>query len=366
MKADRIRRHKYGFFRISFFLVTILFLSVALVPFLSSGGWWFIAILGLIYPFLLLLEIIFLIIWAVKKSKLVFISALALLLNWQQLSVILAIKGTTASVSIKEEKSLRVLSWNVSRWDERNKEKRGGQSYRQLMFDYIEYLNADVLCLQEFFECTDPKYFEANIPALQKLGFTYFHFFPIVKIFQDKFQHGLAIFSRHPIVDTGSYSNYARIHSEGLIYCDIVFGDNKFRIFNTHLESPGFGKEDFTEAGSVKPSKNLINKLKNSYNYRNIQANSAAEIIRNSPNPVIVCSDIGDVPNSYAYFKLKGNLRDAFLNKGSGFGRTYRFISPTLRIDYLFVDKKIQVQNFYLPNIGYSDHLPLISDLRFK
>lgn len=363
MSLGKFVKFKFTFFRVLFLIVTALFLAVSLLPFLSSGGWWFIAILGLIFPFLFILEILFLVFWIIKKSKLIIISVLSLLLSWRQVSVIIAFNGTSAKITNRPEGTLRVLSWNVSRWDERNKEKRGGQSYRRLMLDFIEINNPDVLCFQEFFECQDPKYYEATIPVLQKLGFLYYHFFPTTQLFNGSFQYGLAIFSRYPIIKSGSFLNNAKIHSEGLIYCDIKLGDKTVRVFDSHLESPGFGKEDFSSSGAIKPSRNLMTKFKNSYSYRNIQANSASEIIQKSPFPVIVCSDVGDIPNSYAYFKLKGKLNDAFLKKGSGLGRTYRRISPTLRIDYLFVDKKFTIKSFSIPNVVYSDHYPLISDL---
>ena len=244
--------------------------------------------------------------------------------------------------------------------------KKGVDKVIEANVEFIEYLNPDVLCLQEFFESKDPKYFEANIPVLQEMGYGYFHFFPTSQLFDNKFQYGLAIFSKYPISDTGSFINDAKVHSEGIIYSDISFKNKTIRVFNTHLESPGFGKEDYSSSGGIKASSSLFYKLKRSYNFRNIQANSASVIISQSPYPVIVCSDIGDIPNSYAYFKLKGNLKDAFLKKGSGLGRTYRFISPTLRIDYLFVDQKLKINDFFIPKIVYSDHYPLISDVAFK
>ncbi|MBK7123675.1 MAG: hypothetical protein IPH68_13225 [Chitinophagaceae bacterium] len=62
----------------------------------------------------------------------------------------------------------------------------------------------------------------------------------------------------------------------------------------------------------------------------------------------MICGDFNDVPNSYTYFTLKGNLQDAFLKKGSGFGRTLNFISPTLRIDYILADKELEIDRFHV------------------
>jgi endonuclease/exonuclease/phosphatase family metal-dependent hydrolase len=85
-----------------------------------------------------------------------------------------------------------------------------------------------------------------------------------------------------------------------------------------------------------------------------------------SPHPVIFCGDLADVPNSYAYFQVRGRLQDAFLEKGRGLGRTYGFISPTLRIDYIFADKKFKVKQFAKFRTGYSDHFPILADLELS
>ncbi len=344
-------------------IVAALYLLVCLVPWLGSGSIWFIAILGLAFPLLLALLLILLLVWAIRRSRWALFCGVSLLLGWQQVSVLFPL-NVKASSAYKPEGTIRVLSWNVSRWDERNKEKRGGQSYRKKMMDFIASQEADILCLQEFFECHDPNYYEANIPALKALGFGYYHFYPSTELFGGKFQYGLAIFSKYPILAARDFTNEAKVHSEGLCYADISFNGKITRVFNSHLESPGFNKNDFREPGQVKMNAGVLYKLKNSYWLRNRQAGLASREIGSSPYPVIVCSDLGDVPNSYAYFRLRGGLRDAFLEKGRGLGRTYRFISPTLRIDYIFTGKQTELVNYRCPGTVYSDHFPLIADFK--
>ena len=84
-----------------------------------------------------------------------------------------------------------------------------------------------------------------------------------------------------------------------------------------------------------------------------------------SRHPVIVCGDFNDVPNSYTYFTVKGDLQDAFLEKGSGFGRTLRMLSPTLRIDYILADQRFKVTQYHKIEVPYSDHYPILADLEF-
>lgn len=59
-------------------------------------------------------------------------------------------------------------------------------------------------------------------------------------------------------------------------------------------------------------------------------------------------------------------MQDAFLKKGTFIGRTFRFISPTLRIDYILASPAFSIKQFEVIHVPYSDHFPLISDVEFK
>jgi len=69
------------------------------------------------------------------------------------------------------------------------------------------------------------------------------------------------------------------------------------------------------------------------------------------------------VPNSYPYETIGKGLQDAFVVKGAGFGRTFTGISPTLRIDNIFVDKQLSINQFTRITKKLSDHFPIITDI---
>ena len=94
-----------------------------------------------------------------------------------------------------------------------------------------------------------------------------------------------------------------------------------------------------------------------------MQANKVREEIDRSAYPVIVCGDFNDVPYSYSYLKIGKGLQNAFVQKGFGFGRTFSGISPTLRIDNIFTDKKNTVEQFIRVSKKLSDHFPVIADI---
>lgn len=337
-------------------------LAVSALPWIPSGQFWFLHILGLAYPFILAGLILFLLFWAIRKSRWTWFCLLALLVGIQQIGFLVGFhfgKGEP----YKQEGALRVLSWNVSRWDERNKEKRGGESYRRLMLDYIEASEADVLCFQEYFECTDPRYYASTIPVLQKMGYPYYHFYPSTSLFGGSFRYGLAIFSRYPILEAKSFPAGMRVHSEGICYADIEKGGKRTRVFNAHFETPGFTGSNYDASGNLKGGSGILQKIAAAYSIRAVQVREAVSLIKASNWPVVLCADLGDVPNSYAYKTLKGRLSDAFLTKGGGLGATYRFISPTLRIDYIFTGPGLDIVNLRMDKLKYSDHYPLICDL---
>ena len=99
---------------------------------------------------------------------------------------------------------------------------------------------------------------------------------------------------------------------------------------------------------------------------RSLQANIIAQVLGDSPFPVLLCGDMNDVPNSYTYFTVRGDMQDAFLKKGFGIGRTFSALSPTLRIDYIFADDHFAVRQFNRVVKRYSDHYMLVSDLELK
>jgi endonuclease/exonuclease/phosphatase family metal-dependent hydrolase len=95
-----------------------------------------------------------------------------------------------------------------------------------------------------------------------------------------------------------------------------------------------------------------------------MQADIIDQVRNNSPYPVVLTGDLNDVPNSYTYFKVRGSFKDAFLEKGYGIGRTFRSLSPTLRIDYIFTDPRFSVVQFKREKKDYSDHYMIVTDIR--
>lgn len=277
----------------------------------------------------------------------------------------------------KPQETLRVLSWNLSGWGESNTADINKADHQAEMIDVIKKANADILCFEEYVYYKNSKYQDSVIPALREIGYQYSYFVRTKfneRIYKTTSLITTIIISKYPIIDSAHFFYTDEQLIEPLIHADIKIKDQTVRVFTTHLESVRFARSDFEALRNLKEpvkaslgsSRLIAYKLRNAYKTRSTQAETLRKKIKESPYPVIVCGDFNDVPNSYTYFTVKGDLQDAFLKKGSGFGRTLRLISPTLRIDYILADKKFEVTRFHWFRVPYSDHYPIVTDLNFK
>jgi endonuclease/exonuclease/phosphatase family metal-dependent hydrolase len=238
------------------------------------------------------------------------------------------------------------------------------------MLSLLKEQRADVLCLQEFYTSENPAFYD-NIRAIQQtLGFRYYYF-PFDKD-GDRNYYSSIIFSKFPIVDS-SFLRYPRpSQPEALVQADIKIGPDTIRFFTTHLQSQRFDKIDYWRMEKIKSREDslvyhsipIVAKLKRGIVIRSMQADIIDQVRNNSPYPVVLTGDLNDVPNSYTYFKVRGSFKDAFLEKGYGIGRTFRSLSPTLRIDYIFIDPRFSVVQFKREKKDYSDHYMIVTDIR--
>lgn len=368
------------FFIASNIVAVIIFLIACLAAYCNPVTYWFVALMGVGFIFITLLVVFFFIFWLIFRSRWCFLSLAALGLGWFQIHALFAFNPGSTFNQAKQPGSFRILTWNVSRWDEMNKRNKGGDSYRLKMFDFIKSQHADIVCFQEFFESRRPDLFDVNIPFItRQLNYPYHYFANDHVVNTGVYEHGVAIFSRFPILDTFRirYSGPDSLKaSESLIRATIDVHGRKINVFTTHLQSFLFTGNDYQGLRNIKKaddtdsvveaSRGIIAKFRRSYSLRSLQADIVQQQLDTSRYPEIICGDFNDVPNSYTYFTVKGDRQDAFVERGFGLGRTFVFISPTLRIDYLFADNAFKVLQYKKTRLRYSDHFPLMADFRFK
>ncbi len=354
-------------------IAVVVFLAACCNNLLHPGKYWYVALLGVGFPFLVLLLLFFIIFWLFFKSRWKWLSIAALLIGWFQVDVLFAFHPFNSFDNKKAPGSFRVMQWNVSRLDEMNKHKHG-ENYRQKIFDYIHDMDPDILCMEEFIESNNPKELPENISYFtRELKYPYYYFARDHRRWDGLYEHGVVIFSRYPIADTLRirYSGPDSLKgSESLIHTDIDINGQRVRVFATHLQSLRFDGNDYgalqriakVEDSAVTKSMGIIKKFRTAYNLRSTQAELVRRELDESPYPEILCGDFNDVPNSFTYFKIRGGRNDVFLKKGFGIGRSFASLSPTLRIDYILADTKLEIRQFRKTKLPYSDHYPLVAD----
>lgn len=371
--ATRIRIFTRKVLIISNVVLVFFFLLSCMVPLLNPQKWWFIALLGLAFPLLLLLNLLFFAGWLIiMRPRYALISGIALLFSIQNIFVFFAFHPSGGFDYQKKPGTLRVATWNVARFIELKRNSNTGSQKRLKMFELLRQQNADVICLQEFHTSTDSVYYDNITPIQKELGYPYYYF--SFDEDGDNHYYSSIIFSRYPFADTGRIRYPRPTLPEVLMYADILVDKDTIRVYTTHLQSLQLGKQDYDRIGKITSgedsllanSRNIIGKIRKGFSHRSIQADMVHEVMGISPHPYLLCADLNDVPNSYAYATVRGGLQDAFLKKGFGIGRTFTGLSPTLRIDYIFANDQFRIKQFNRVVKNLSDHYMLIADVELK
>jgi endonuclease/exonuclease/phosphatase family metal-dependent hydrolase len=352
-------------------ITAVLYLLSCLAPYIKPGDSWVIAVLGLVFPVLLALLIGFIFLWLILKLKRVWFSIIVLLAGYKSINVFWAFNTASAFQYQKKPNQIRIASWNVARfleWKRNNNEK---SHIRLKMLDQIQKQNPDILCLEEFFHSPDSVFYN-NISEIKAMGYPYYYFSYDP---DGDYQYiGSAIFSKYPMLDTGLVRYFRPSMTEALVHADIKVNEDTIRVFATHLQSVQFRQRDYeaiTEIQNAEDSlyansKTVLAKLRKAMSLRSSQADIARQIMDDSPYPSIFCGDLNDTPNSYTYFTIRGDMQDAFLQKGFGIGRTFSSLSPTLRIDYIFTDDQFSIKQFTRVVKYLSDHFMIMADVELK
>jgi endonuclease/exonuclease/phosphatase family metal-dependent hydrolase len=380
MPKSIFRSFTKRFFILINLLVALLFLLGCNSAFFFSASWWPIGFLTLSAFYLLILLFLFFLFWLFFKSRWAFIFLVTVAVSLKDITEIIPIRFSSNFNMPAPIKGLRVMSWNVAQFDVM-KHKQQPDTYREMLNLVNEY-KPDIACFQEM--VGGDTLADLNTPYYKKYSFysifefahrlsmpDYFYTYNYKENFLNQQHFGVIIFSRYPIINKQKVSQYPHDYNSTFQYVDIVKDTDTVRVFNIHLQSLRFTPTNlkYIENPSIKTevdiekSKNLLEKFKNGFLKRQLQADTVRASIEKSPYPVVVCGDFNDVPNSYPYETIGHGLQDAFVKKGIGIGRTFSGIAPTLRIDNIFVDKRYAVEQFIRVPKKLSDHFPIIADI---
>jgi endonuclease/exonuclease/phosphatase family metal-dependent hydrolase len=372
--AHPVRRFTKRFLILCNVLVAMAFLLGCYGYWFDPASFWFTGFFSLGAFYFLIILIVFIFFWLVAKPAGMLISITALLLAWTPLRHLVKFRVAQDFNMKKENTSLRVMSWNVEHFQIGQHKKHPEK--KQQMIWLINHYQPDVACFQEMVGSDSvPRAINYLPDFVKDLKMPYFFYTYNSKLDFDKdHRFGIIVFSKYPILNKKSISYSPNDYNSIFQYVDVRKSEDTFRIFNLHLQSLKFSDEDLkyleepgaNQDNSLKKSRNILSKFKTGFLRRKNQSEHIKEEINQSPYPVVVCGDFNDVPNSYAYATIGKGLKNSFAEKGSGIGRTFTHISPTLRIDNIFTDKRFTIQQYARDGKDVSDHFPIVADLYYN
>jgi endonuclease/exonuclease/phosphatase family metal-dependent hydrolase len=357
------------------FIVIIALLLSYLSCYVSPAKFWIPAFAGLAFPYILLANIIFVVLWLFIRLKFSLFSVVAIILGFNQ--IMDSFEFHSGSKALADKEFFKVISYNVRNFDLYNYKKNWEPTYtkRNNIFKFLQTESPDIICFQEFVNDISGK-FKTKDTLVTFLKTKNVHAeYTVISRKVNEF--GLATLTSFPIVHKGRI-NFPNSKNNICIYTDVLVGTDTLRIYNAHFESIHFNYQDMEFAENITAAKakkdeklkekslRILRLMKIAFQKRAAQADIVAAHIKTSPYPIILCTDLNDTPVSYAYHCLKKNLNDAFTESGSGFGHTYTGFYPSFRIDYILISDALQAAEFASIPSDNSDHFPVRCFIKMK
>ena len=311
-----------------------------LAPYINPTKAWIFPFFATAYLWLLISNVLFSLGWLMFKKKMWLLSFIALLLGLQHL-------GSYFNISLpnSQEDQLSIMSYNIGAFLNNEKANKNKNYKKQFLSFFEKDGLPDILCLQET---------------------------PYTKMIKDSLHYkfslrkgSLQILSNLPHVDRGAvdFPNT----SNRIIWADVKTRKQIIRVINVHLQSNKISEHtedlvnnvDLAQKETWKGMRTVIGKVKRATAIRTKQAEEAQKFIASSPYPVILAGDFNDTPLSYTYAQMSCNLKDAFVEKGSGLSITYAGDIPGLRIDYIMGSEEIEFTGYTCSQVDFSDHYPI-------
>ena len=329
----------------------------------SPAAVWPLALVGIAYPWLLLANAVFIAYWLIFRKRRIWPSLLCILLGWGHVGDHMQLFGTRHDAA--DSAAFKVMSYNVRLFDLYN--WTSNVHTRDEIFDLLRMEDADVLCMQEFFNGDAGSYFATRDTLLNAFRWT--------DMYDRYTQHtrhghhfGIATVSTFPIINKGSIEFPDDLNNL-CIWTDLLVLGDTIRVYNAHLASIRFGDEDYAfihqlDAGMAGDSlasggRRIIGRLRSAFIRRAQEVEHITGHMQACPHPIVFCGDLNDTPMSYSYGMLRGDLKDAFVESGRGLGNTYIGDLPSFRIDHLLHSPSLRSSGFMTLPDELSDHRPI-------
>lgn len=345
-------------------LIVLLMILVGNVDKLHPADYPLLANLGLGFPVILFANLVFLVVWAFVRWRMIWLPVLGFLICYGPIR-------TYMPFNIPKEKphgAIKVMSFNVYMFDPWDVKK--GET--NPIVDYVVNSKADIVCLQE--ATVDASGSDHILDTLKK----HYRYYKLMVKKKPAADH-ILLLSRYPILWQDSIPYKSNSNMSVAYMLDIK--GTKTLLVNNHFESFGLTNDDregfkTLVKGSMKTndmkseSSHLLHKLGTVAERRAPEVEMVAKYVKkylDKKVPVILCGDFNDNPLSYAHRTIANILTDCHVSSGNGPGISYHKSGMYFRIDHIFCSDDFEPYGAKVDNsVTNSDHYPVYCWLKYR
>ncbi|MDO3695007.1 endonuclease/exonuclease/phosphatase family protein [Wenyingzhuangia sp. chi5] len=318
-------------------LVAVLLLFTYALPFIDPEKHPTIAILSLAYPAIVITNCIFLVFWILKLKVQFLLSTIVLLIGLSTFNAFFSFDDK----EVIKDNDIKLLSFNVRRFNVYNWIK--SPTVKQDISDFINKQNPDIVCFQEYTN-------EKNVHIKITNSYVY-----------KTSASGIAIYTKYKILDKGAinFKNTAN----NIIYADLKINKETIRVYNVHLQS--FRLDTQKKHYGDKDNEALIKRFKSVFSEQSHQIKVLKKHIQDCPYKTIVAGDFNNTAFSWNYHEIMEGRKDAFVEAGINFGKSYHYFFP-FRIDFILPDNSMEVGKFTTYDVNLSDHYPVMARINLN
>ncbi|WP_405199237.1 endonuclease/exonuclease/phosphatase family protein [Christiangramia sp. LLG6405-1] len=315
-----------------------------LLPHVPPKTFPLLSVLSLGVPVLIILNALFLVYWLIRLKRQLLLSLIVLLLGYNYISVFVNFGN---DIDEELEADLTLMSYNVRMFNAYNWTER--TDIPEKITAFVKEKNPDILSVQEHY---------VGAAELSKI-----YPYKYVKLKGKNSEFGSAIFSKYPIIKEHSV-DFPHDGNNNAIYADILVNKDTLRVFNVHFQSLNI-KPGITDLKN-EDSKKLLGRIGYGFSLQQEQAEMMMREVDESPYKTIIMGDFNNTSFSYIYDLVRqdGRFNDAFLTAGTGFGKSFKLNYFPLRIDFLLIEKQMEILEFEKYDVDFSDHFPVSASIK--